>query len=184
MILRDSKAIGASGDFAILMNSIQLAVKVVASATSKAGIINLHGIYAGGGGNNNQSSPVQGLNSTGDVQKKLDILANDVFINALSFSDQVRILGSEENEEPYLIRGSTGKYSVVFDPLDGSSNIDCNGAIGTIFGIYNNETFSEEQIATNPQQLILQKGTKIKLRQVLLFMVQLQHLFLQQNIVV
>ncbi len=65
-------------------------------------------------------------NSTGDDQKKLDVLANDIFINALTFSDQAYILGSEENEEAIIVGGTTGGYAVVFDPLDGSSNIDCN----------------------------------------------------------
>lgn len=125
LLLRDSKKLGASGDFAILLQSIQLAVKVIASATSKAGISNLYGASLG-----------CSANSSGDVQKKLDILANEVFVNSLSFCDMVSIMGSEENEEPYILKGTQGKYSVVFDPLDGSSNIDVNVGIGSIFGIY------------------------------------------------
>lgn len=110
ILLRDSKRMGASGDFALLLQSIQLAVKVIQSATSKAGIANLHGVTATG-------------NASGEVQRPLDLLANDAFVNALSFCDMVSIMGSEENEEPYIVEGTRGKYSVVFDPLDGSSNI-------------------------------------------------------------
>lgn len=155
VLLRDSKKIGASGDFAILLNSIQLAIKVISSATSKAGIIHLHGIHGSG---NNQSA---GINQSGDVQKKLDVLANDVFINALSFSDQVRIAASEEDEEAVVFKGSSSKYSVVFDPLDGSSLIDCDGCIGTIFGIYKNDEMNDEEINANPQKLILKKGRSL-----------------------
>lgn len=125
LLLRDSKKLGASGDFAILVQSLQLACKVIASATSKAGIANLWGNTLGGA-----------ENSSGDVQKKLDVLANDVFVNSLSFCDMVSIMGSEENEEPYILKGTKGRYSIVFDPLDGSSNIDVNVGVGSIFGIY------------------------------------------------
>lgn len=125
LLLRDSRALKASGDFALLLQSIQLACKVIASATSKAGIANLWGSTLGGS-----------ENSSGDVQKKLDVLANEVFVNSLSFVGSVAILGSEESEDPYIIRGTKGKYSIVFDPLDGSSNIENCGPIGSIYGIY------------------------------------------------
>jgi len=75
-------------------------------------------------------------NATGDVQKKLDVFSNEVFINCLRFSEEVYIMGSEEEDEPIIVGDKTGGYAVVFDPLDGSSNIDCNVAVGTIFGIY------------------------------------------------
>jgi len=64
------------------------------------------------------------------------VFANDVFINCLKFSDQVDIMGSEENDEPIILKHEGGGYSIVFDPLDGSSNIDANISVGTIFGIY------------------------------------------------
>jgi len=114
----------SSGNFALLLQSIQLAVKVIASAASKAGIANLYGVAGGQ------------ENATGDVQKKLDILSNDVFVNCLSFSNQVYVMGSEEVENPIIVDKMSGGYAVVFDPLDGSSNIDANVSVGTIFGIY------------------------------------------------
>lgn len=98
---------------------------MIANATRKAGIANLFGTAAG-----------QSHNTSGDTQKKLDVLANDVMINCISYSDQAYILCSEENDAPIVLGDATGGYSVVFDPLDGSSNIDCNLSVGTIFGIY------------------------------------------------
>jgi fructose-1,6-bisphosphatase I len=73
----------------------------------------------------------------GEDQKKLDILANEVFVNVLRKSGQCFALISEEDDEPTIITGEDrGEYGVVFDPLDGSSNIDCGVSIGTIFGVY------------------------------------------------
>jgi len=114
----------ATGSFAMLLQSIQLAAKVIANATRKAGIANLFGIASGAS------------NTSGDTQKKLDVLANEVMINAISYSDQAYILCSEENDAPIILDNAKGGYAVVFDPLDGSSNIDCNLSVGTIFGIY------------------------------------------------
>jgi len=73
----------------------------------------------------------------GIFKKKLDVFANEVFVNSLKYSDQVYIMGSEENEDPIILHDSSGGYAIVFDPLDGSSNIDANISVGTIFGIYN-----------------------------------------------
>jgi len=115
----------ATGSFTMLLQSIQLACKVIANATRKAGIANLFGVAAG-----------QSQNTSGDAQKKLDVLANDVMINCISFSDQAYILCSEENDAPLVLDNAKGGYAVCFDPLDGSSNIDCNLSVGTIFGIY------------------------------------------------
>ena len=75
-------------------------------------------------------------NVQGEDQKKLDILANDVFISCLGRSGQVAAMVSEEDDAPIAVEGSAGDYVVVFDPLDGSSNIDCGVSIGTIFGVY------------------------------------------------
>merc|ERR1712232_74138 len=70
-------------------------------------------------------------------QKKLDVLANDMMINALVNSGVCSVLVSEENEEPIIVPpGKSGKFCVAFDPLDGSSNIDCNVSVGTIFSVY------------------------------------------------
>jgi len=69
--------------------------------------------------------------------KKLDVISNEVFINILKASNRVAIMCSEENEKPIEIEiKNQGKYVVSFDPLDGSSNIDANVSIGSIFGIW------------------------------------------------
>lgn len=77
------------------------------------------------------------INSSGDIQKKLDIVSNDILIENLTKTNLCAILLSEENEDA-IILDINGKYTVTFDPLDGSSNIDCNCCIGTIFSIYQN----------------------------------------------
>jgi fructose-1,6-bisphosphatase I len=76
-------------------------------------------------------------NATGDEQKKLDVLSNDIMVNALRASGKTAVLVSEELDNAVIIEGRLkGKYCVVFDPLDGSSNIDAGVNIGTIFGVY------------------------------------------------
>lgn len=110
--------------FPMLMASIQLACKTIAQAVRKAGIIGVLGLDGS-------------TNSTGDDVKKLDLLSNDVFINALKFSRELCVLVSEELEDPLIIEEALqGIYCVATDPLDGSSNIDCNVSTGTIFGVY------------------------------------------------
>lgn len=79
-------------------------------------------------------------NVQGEQQKKLDVIANDVFVNLLRKSGQCCVLVSEEEEELIIIDDQyKGQYAVVFDPLDGSSNIECGVSIGSIFGVYHVE---------------------------------------------
>ncbi|KAL9932911.1 hypothetical protein V8E36_008166 [Tilletia maclaganii] len=117
----------ASGDLTLLLNALQTTCKFIESKVRKARLINL----IGAAGNTN----VQG-----EDQKKLDVLSNDIMINALKASGKTAVLVSEENDEAIIISADkdarSGKYCVVFDPLDGSSNIDAGVNIGTIFGIY------------------------------------------------
>ena len=76
-------------------------------------------------------------NVQGEEQKKLDVLSNDIMVNSLRASGKTAVLVSEELEEAIVIEDKyKGKYCVVFDPLDGSSNIDAGVNIGTIFGVY------------------------------------------------
>lgn len=113
----------ASGAFSMLLNSIQLACKVIANETKKAGIASMTGLT--GGADNSESEVTT-----------LDVLSNDVFKNCLSYSGQAYMLVSEEEEDVIILQDTKGGYVVVFDPLDGSSNIDANVSVGTIFGIY------------------------------------------------
>ncbi|MFO7652294.1 MAG: class 1 fructose-bisphosphatase [Candidatus Krumholzibacteriia bacterium] len=115
----------ASGDFTGLLNDITFAAKIVTREVRKAGLVDI----LGGTGSRN----VQGE----DVQK-LDEYANEIFVRCLGTKGQVCALSSEEMADcvyPDTGEGS-GRYIVVFDPLDGSSNIDANVSVGTIFGIY------------------------------------------------
>uniref|UniRef100_J3L663 Fructose-1,6-bisphosphatase, cytosolic n=1 Tax=Oryza brachyantha TaxID=4533 RepID=J3L663_ORYBR len=115
----------ARGDLTILLSHIVLGCKFVASAVNKAGLAKLIGLA---GETNVQAS---------EEQKKLDVLSNEVFVKALVSSGRTCILVSEEDEEATFVDPAMrGKYCVCFDPLDGSSNIDCGVSIGTIFGIY------------------------------------------------
>lgn len=113
-----------SMDLCILMNALATSCKCIATAVQRAGIAKLYGLAGE-------------MNSTGDDQKKLDVLANDMMINALLNCGVCSVLVSEENEEPIMVdKEHKGKYCVAFDPLDGSSNIDCNVSVGTIFSVY------------------------------------------------
>jgi fructose-1,6-bisphosphatase I len=77
-------------------------------------------------------------NASGDAQKKLDVVANDVFKAALAGTRLVGVMASEEDEAAVVVAGAaaSGRYAAVFDPLDGSRNIECNVATGTILGLY------------------------------------------------
>jgi fructose-1,6-bisphosphatase I len=75
-------------------------------------------------------------NTTGDEQKKLDVIGNDVFIAAMRSSGRVRVLVSEEEEEVVVFEYPHARYAVACDPIDGSSNLDAGVSVGTIFGIY------------------------------------------------
>ena len=111
-------------DLVILLNAIATSCKLITSAVQRAGVAKLYGLAGE-------------VNSTGDDQKKLDVLSNDMMINALVNSGVCCVLVSEENEEPIMVPAhKSGKYCVAFDPLDGSSNIDCNVSVGTIFSVY------------------------------------------------
>lgn len=93
----------------------------------------------------------------GEEVKKLDIVANENFINALSFSERVSLMASEENETIITISEHLqGKYVVVFDPLDGSSNIDAAVPVGSIFGVFRQQTEGKGSIED-----VLQPGNQL-----------------------
>lgn len=117
----------ATGELTLLLNALTTTCKFIESMVRKARLINLIGTA----GNQN----VQG-----EEQKKLDVLSNEIMVKALTASGQTAVLVSEEDDEAIMVADrenpKVGKYCVVFDPLDGSSNIDAGVNIGTIFGIY------------------------------------------------
>lgn len=116
-----------TGELAQLLNSIQTVVKAISSAVRKAGIANMYV--------NDGSADVQG-----EEVKKLDVLSNELFISMLKLSFTTCVLVSDEDEQAIVVENERqGKYMVCFDPLDGSSNIDCLASIGSIFAIYKKE---------------------------------------------
>merc|ERR1711963_1030309 len=125
-ILAEQKkhAKGGTGDLTQLLSSLQSAIKGVSTAVRRAGISQLFGAAGD-------------TNVQGEEVKKLDVLANDLFINMLRSSYASCLLISEENENEIEVETERqGKYIVSFDPLDGSSNIDCLVSIGSIFAIF------------------------------------------------
>lgn len=123
VIHSQTKHPGATGDLSLLLAAIQVGCKFVESCVRKASLIYLTGLAG-----------VQ--NIQGEDVKKLDVLANEIFINNLKRSGKVKVMVSEEDDEAIIVEQGDGKYCVVFDPLDGSSNIDAGVNVGTIFGIY------------------------------------------------
>jgi fructose-1,6-bisphosphatase I len=116
----------ASGELTSLLGSIKLAAQVVNRELNKAGLVDILGT-------------VGITNAQGEEQKKMDVFANEKFKSALEARDQVCGVGSEEDNEVVIFNqkmNQNGKYVVLMDPLDGSSNIDVNVCVGTIFSIY------------------------------------------------
>ena len=138
----------SSGELSRLINSIRLAAKVVNYEVNKAGLVDVLG-------------PVGDTNVQGEDQQKLDVYANEKFIQTLVNRNIVCGIASEEEDNFISINSSDNKhqnkYVVLIDPLDGSSNIDVNVSVGTIFSIYRRIT----PVGT-PVQLedFLQKGSK------------------------
>jgi fructose-1,6-bisphosphatase I len=115
----------ATGELSNLLYDIALACKIIAANIRRAGLVNILG-SAGA------------TNVQGEEQQKLDVFANETMKNALSHTGRVCVMASEEDRDvvPVPEEYPAGKYAVLFDPLDGSSNIDVNGPVGTIFSIY------------------------------------------------
>jgi fructose-1,6-bisphosphatase I len=132
----------ASGELSQLLRDIALASKVVNREVNKAGLIDLMGA-------------VGSQNMAGDDQQKLDVLANIRFTRALAKGGEVCALVSEEAES-FVDLNNDGKYVIAIDPLDGSSNIDVNVSIGTIFSIYRRKSPAGTPIK---EEDILQSGS-------------------------
>jgi fructose-1,6-bisphosphatase I len=117
----------SSGELSRIINSIRLAAKVVNYKVNQAGLVDIIGA-------------VGEQNIQGEEQQKLDVYANEIFIQTLINREIVCGIASEENDDFITIEGSdngnNNKYVVLMDPLDGSSNIDVNVSVGTIFSVY------------------------------------------------
>merc|ERR1719243_40175 len=138
-MLEVSKANPDMGELPTLFSGISTACKAIANMVKRSQLTGMTG-YEGGGGS---------INVQGEEQKKLDVLTNDVLKTALYDTGKLGVLASEEEDVPVDV-ASTGKdkgilvdegsrYVAVFDPLDGSSNVDAGIATGTIFGIYEHD---------------------------------------------
>ena len=133
----------ATGDFTGLLADIATAAKVISREVNKAGLIDILGFQGS-------------KNVHGEAVQKLDLFANDVFVNTLSHTGHLICMASEEMDEIYQIpeTAEKGKYVFLMDPLDGSSNIDVNISIGSIFSIYRRKSSGEKA----SEEDILQPG--------------------------
>ena len=138
----------SSGELSRLINSIRLAAKVVNHEVNKAGLVDILGA-------------VGDTNIQGEDQQKLDVYANEAFIKTLTNREIVCGIASEEEDDFITIKGrnnkNDNKYVVLIDPLDGSSNIDVNVSVGTIFSVYRRVTPSGTPVTLED---FLQPGNK------------------------
>jgi len=136
----------AKGELSRLLRDIGIASKIVNREVNKAGLMDILG-------------DAGTINIQGESQKKLDVFANEQFISALQSGGECCIVASEENDEFVYIDGEVfknAKYIVAIDPLDGSSNIDVNVAVGTIFSIYRRKSVVGKATLAD----VLQNGTE------------------------
>jgi fructose-1,6-bisphosphatase I len=137
---------GASGEFSWLLSGITLATKMIQAKVQRAGLSDILG--------------EQGqVNVQGEIQQKLDVYANEVLLHNLSVRESIGILASEENEQPITIQHANpgAKYAVIFDPLDGSSNIDVGVSVGTTFSILKRPADADER---DVERWVLQPGCR------------------------
>jgi fructose-1,6-bisphosphatase I len=116
----------AGGTFSWILSALSISAKIIADKVRRARLENVLG-------------SVGTENIQGEVQQKLDVIANEVLLRTLGGREGVAIVASEENEEPVILREDRQgipRYCVLFDPLDGSSNLDVCGGVGTIFSIF------------------------------------------------
>src|SRR5512140_558294 len=115
----------ATGEFSNILHNISLAAKLVWREVTKAGLVNILGL-------------TDRMNISGDIVKKLDVFADQTIYRAMDHGGHLCVLASEENEDLLQIPDGyqKGKYVMLYDPLDGSSNIDANVTIGSIFSIF------------------------------------------------
>lgn len=130
------------GELAIVLSSIATACKQISSLVNRSGISGMTGLAGA-------------ANVQGEDQKKLDVISNDVFCNTLRSSGRTGVIASEEEDLPVAVEETySGNYVVVFDPLDGSSNIDAGISVGSIFGIYEPADECTIEDMDDPEQMM------------------------------
>lgn len=144
-IIEEQRRVGGNGDFTALLNDVFTSCKAISGAVNKGDLIGVLG-------------SADSENVQGETQKKLDIISNDMMIDANIWGGHLAAMASEEMDDIYEIPSKypRGKYLLVFDPLDGSSNIDVNISVGTIFSILRCADGVENPTAED----FMQPGTK------------------------
>lgn len=135
----------ATGQFSWILSALAISAKMISAHVRRARLDDVLGT-------------VGNQNVQGEQQQKLDVIANEILLRTLGGREGVAIVASEENEEPVILRvedTEERKYCVLFDPLDGSSNLDVCGAVGTIFSILRKNRRSRD-----PQESLLQPGSQ------------------------
>ncbi|MEM1261076.1 MAG: class 1 fructose-bisphosphatase [Pseudomonadota bacterium] len=136
---------GATGTLSWILSALSLAAKTIASQLRRARLDDVLGAMG--------TDNVQG-----EAQQKLDVISNNVLLRCLGDREGVAIVASEENEEPVIIRDDRHgprRYCVLFDPLDGSSNLDVAGSVGTIFSIVRHDRRTDDA-----SESLLQPGSQ------------------------
>jgi len=135
----------STGTLSWILSALSISAKIIASKVRRARLENVLGTAGA-------------ENVQGETQQKLDVIANEVLLGTLGGRDGVAIVASEENEEPVILREDASadhRYCVLFDPLDGSSNLDVCGGVGTIFSI-----MRHDRRAKDAQSSLLQPGAQ------------------------
>ena len=141
-----------------ILCSLELACRDINRLMRRVSTDNLDGLHSA-----EKGGEIPSVNVQGEDQKKLDVIANRIMKNALCCSGNLHIVASEEEDEPCLCSNVvnnaafTGEYAAVFDPLDGSSNVDSGLPTGTIFGVYRNPVFK----VADPLGVVTQKGSEL-----------------------
>ncbi|MEO6710667.1 MAG: class 1 fructose-bisphosphatase [Planctomycetota bacterium] len=145
ILAEEARFPNASGSLSWILSALSLSAKVIASKIRRARL-------------NDVLGSLDSENVQGECQQKLDVIANETLLRCLGERSSVAIVASEENEEPILLRTTTEgerRYIVLFDPLDGSANLDACGSVGTIFSI-----LRHDRRVSPPESAVLQAGSK------------------------
>jgi len=144
-IIEEQRKLAGGAEIIALVNDIQTACKYIASAVARGALIGARGTTGH-------------VNAQGEEQKPLDIIANDIMLGCCDWGGYLAGMASEEMEAPYPIPAQypRGRYLLVFDPLDGSSNLDVNVTVGTIFSVLH----APDGVADPKPEDFLQPGTR------------------------
>lgn len=146
IVLEQANLPGSPIELQWMLSGIVLATKMIQAQVRRAGLVDILGA-------------VGATNVQGEIQQKLDVYANETLINCLSIRESIGVIASEENEHPIVLDYSSpnAQYAIVFDPLDGSSNIDVAVTIGTTFSIFRRPNDGTDG---DPAQWFTQPGRK------------------------